>query len=157
MPHGLAHVYTLDHSSVAFSVSFPNFPSLSTLTQTRVLSVCFPGQEGSRGSCLCLVLIPSSCCHSLDPRAQASLDSYKLRSLLGLLRAAGPLELLAFSKFVISIIGSSFFAVGPPSARITIQSFLTAHIGTTSPQGIFLQGATDLNIYTWPFCFLSRP
>lgn len=52
IPHGLAHVYTLDHSFLAFSVPFPSF---STLIQTRV---CLLGHEGTRGSGLGLFLTP---------------------------------------------------------------------------------------------------
>lgn len=68
IPHGLAHVYTLDHSFVAFSASFPSF---STLIQTRV---CLLGHEGTRGSSLGLFLNPGSS-FPPQPWLQASWDS----------------------------------------------------------------------------------
>lgn len=128
IPHGLAHVYTLDHSFMAFSVSFP---SLSTLIQTRVLSVCLLGHEGPRASCLDLFLIPwvLAATASLTP-GFLGFCPYKLCGPWWQLRCAELWELPAVFQTHHFSNRFSFFPVGQPSTRITTQRFLIAHLGT---------------------------
>lgn len=123
---------------MAVSVSFSNVPSLSTLTQTRVPSVCLPGHKGTRGSCWVWFSSPVSLLPA-QPWLQASLDSAH-PSYMAPDGYSGlqPRELPALSKLT-SLVDFGSFVVGPRSTSITIQSFLTAHIGTTSPRAFFFR------------------